>query len=50
MVNDRADNFVPFGNAIFRVQVIKYLNRSEKPLCKNTSNEQMTESSVFKRT
>jgi hypothetical protein len=39
MVNNRADDFVTYGNLILRFEMIKYLDRLEILLCKNSSDE-----------
>jgi hypothetical protein len=44
----KADNLVTSGNAIFRLIVIKYMSRPEILLCKNSSDKQILESSVYR--
>jgi hypothetical protein len=44
----KGDNLVTSDSAIFRLRVIKYMSRSEILLCKNSSDKQIMESSVYK--
>jgi hypothetical protein len=39
MVNNMADHFGTSGNVILRFKAIRYLRRSEIPLCKNSSDK-----------